>query len=358
MSAVNNTIIISFAWEGPNTWRGGVSHGGLDVRVVDLKFKDAKTKISIHLPQDINPSTAEKYSFTCYRYHDQTEDRNVKPLLKETNPQQLKVTIEQIRNLVIQAGFFEKGRPIGPKIMNSVTGEITQQQTVLKSDRKVELELPEELEIDQTYTLVVTSRELSLSARLIKNEKVSHPAAQEKREASRGESHDRMRKMGEALIREGMQNLELALQGGEGVFDSSSTPADIYAHVMQGVVRACQEMHSDIKVPDSKPAVDSSELDRLTIKELQLRFESTFFEDKKLEVKRIKAAWAGDTATLNRVIQAEFANSQLLITLVEALKRKGVNPQIPQAAGFQSASIEADALYADEIQNPHDACKM
>ena len=154
--ATNDKIVLNFSWKGPNVWKGGCSRGGLDVRVVDLVFKDAKTEISVHLPENINPEAAQKLSFTCCKY------------AKETHPESLRVTIEQIRNLTIRAGFFEKGGFTGPRVMNSSTGRITQQQTIRRSDREIRLEIPKELEIGQIYTLIITSEDLSLSASLLK----------------------------------------------------------------------------------------------------------------------------------------------------------------------------------------------
>lgn len=70
LTATSEKIVLNFAWTGPNTWRGGSSRGGLDVRVVDLVFKDATTNISVHLPENINPVAPPKkietgYSFRC-----------------------------------------------------------------------------------------------------------------------------------------------------------------------------------------------------------------------------------------------------------------------------------------------------
>src|SRR3990167_5565016 len=210
--ATSGKIVLNFAWTGPNTWRGGSSYGGIDVRVVGLVFKGATTNISVHLPENINPVAPQKFSFTCHKS------------CKETHPDSLCVTTEQVRNLTLKALVFEKGRPIGPMVMDS-SGRITQQTTLRRSDRAIGLEIPEELELGQTYNLVVSSDDLSLSACLVKEEITGHSREEEK--ATGDEFRRRVGKMGEALIAEGLRNLELASRG---AFDSSS--ADVVAHGM------------------------------------------------------------------------------------------------------------------------------
>jgi len=104
--------------------------------------------------------------------------------------------------------------------------------------REIKLEIPNELEIGQTYTLVVKSVEFSLSACLVKEEKSKVEGSNDEMNP---EFRRRLRNMGVALAREGVQNLNLVLNGGGGVINSSSTSADIFAHGIQGVIRAGQE---------------------------------------------------------------------------------------------------------------------
>lgn len=173
-SITNDKIILNFGWQGPNSKYGGWSEGGLDVRVVDLLFKNAKTEISVHIPEKISPIAVQKLSFTCRRYHEQEWElngRKIKPLAKESHPDLLNITIEQIRNLKIKAGFFEESPHKGSVITNN-SGVITREKRELRSDRDVKLEVLEKLEIGQIYSLVITSNNLSLSARLIKEEEV------------------------------------------------------------------------------------------------------------------------------------------------------------------------------------------
>jgi hypothetical protein len=333
-------IVLNFAWTGPNTWRGGSSRWGLDIRVVDLVFKDAKTDVSVHLPQNINPVVPQKFPFTCRKSW------------KETHPDSLCVTTEQVRNLVLKAGVFEKGRPIGPMVMDS-SGRITQQETLRRSDEAIGLEVPEELELGQTYNLVVLSEDLSLSARLVKAT-VASPSAEDRKEATRDEFRGRMGKMGEALIAEGVRNLGL---DSKGAFDSSST-ADVVAHGIRGVIRAGQEMHPEIRMPYSKPAETASDLNKLSVAELESRFEAAFKQDKEFESQRIRIALAGNIPEMNRILEAETANSQLLMNLAEALERKGVEPTMPKSGSFMSAARESAELHDAALKGLQDNCKV
>lgn len=186
--ATGENIILNFGWIGSSSWHGGRSHGGLDIGVVDLVFKNAKTDISVHIPDNISASKVKKLSFTCRRYHELDWEINgckFKPLAQETHPDLLKVKIEQIRNLTIKAGIFEESSHTDPAIIDS-SGKITQEKRVLRSDREIKLEVSEELEIGQKYSLVVTSHDFSLSARLIKEGK-AEGSLKDKGKASKDE---------------------------------------------------------------------------------------------------------------------------------------------------------------------------
>lgn len=172
-SAISEKIILNFCWQGPSDWRGGLFNGGMDAKIVDLIFKDAKTEISVHIPEKISPSIIKKLPFTCRRYRETEWELNgqkFKPLAKETHPNLLQVTVEQIRHLTIKVGIFEESPHNGPAIMDSF-GRITREKRVLRSDTEIKLEGLEGLEIGQTYNLVVTSNNnFSFSARLLKEE--------------------------------------------------------------------------------------------------------------------------------------------------------------------------------------------
>lgn len=360
----DNKIILNFGWTGPSTCNGGWQNDGLDVRVVDLIFKNAKTDISVNIPENISPTRVQKLPFTCRKYQE-TEitlnHRKFKPLASETHPDFLKVSIEQIQNLKIKAGFFEESPNQGPSIMDR-SGKITREKRVLRSDSEVKLEIPKDLEVGQSYTLVITSDDLSLSASLQKKEETNSPnepnKANEDNRANKDEFKNRMKKMGEALISEGIQNLKLASRGGAGVFDSTSTEADVFAHAMQGVIRSGQQMHPEISVPYTKPSESSSDLNTLSRNQLQKRFEETYLKDKEFESQRMKAAIAGNIEEMNRIMKLEHENSQLLINLAQALERKGIQPQIPQYPSFQTAANESATAHTEALKNVAEHCKM
>lgn len=315
--AAEGKIVLSFGWEGPNSWQESV---------VNLAFKNAKTEIYVCIPDNISPSTVQKLSFTCQRYREGE--------CHKTYPDSLRVTIEQIRNLTIKKGIFEEPR-------------------VFRSAGEIKLEVPKELEIGQTYCLVATS----LSARLQKKES-RHSAMKEERKVSQDEFQRRMEKMGEALVEVGVQNLHLASKGGAGVFDISSTNADIFAHGMQGVIRSAQHMHPDIQVPYTKPSESPSDLDTLSKEELQLRFDETLKKDQEFETRRMRAAIAGNIQEMNRITELEHPNSQLLINLAEALERKKIKAQIPQSESFKSAVNESVEAHIEALEIAQERCKL
>lgn len=341
----NDKIILNFGWIGSSSWQGGCFRGGLDVGVVDLLFKNAKTEISVNIPDNISVSTIKRLPFTCR-----------KPFAKETHPDSLIITIEKIRSLTVKAGIFEESPIKGPAIMDSL-GKTTREKRILRSDREIKLEVPEVMESGQTYSLIVTSNDFSFSARLLKEEKTKSTSKNEEKD-SKDEFQSRMKKMGEALIREGMQNLNLDSKGEVDVFNSSNSTSDIFAHGMQGIIRSGQQIHPEIRVPYTKPSESSLDLDTLSTDELQSRFEMTFKKDKEFETQRMQAAIGGDIKKMNKIIELEHANSQLLIKLAEALEKKGVSAQIPQSESFQSAANQSTEAHAEALKQLNESCKM
>lgn len=337
----NDRINLDFSWVGPNSWDGGsAAPSGSEVGVVDLMF-GIKTEISVHLRDHISPVVAQRFPFTCRRYHEEEMDiggRKFKPLASETHPDTISVNVEQVRRLKIIAGIFEKGRG-GAMVMDAATGKVTQEQTVRRSNRDIRVEIPDRLEGGHKYRLVVTSRDRNLSAKIVKE-------ADKVEGERKGGDDERVKKMGEALIREGMQNLRLAAMGGIG-----GTPADVLAHGMRGVVGAGQEVHPGIQVPISKPAESLAELEKLTKEELQSRFEDAAIKDKELEVARLKASMARNIPEMNKVIALEHANSQLVMNLATALEKKGVRAQMPQSARYLAAAAASSRAHAEALKS-------
>lgn len=249
----------------------------LNIGVIDLVFKDAKTAVSIHLPENIHPTEPQKFRFTCLRGP------------KETHPESLSVTVEQIRNLTIKIGLIN-----------------------------IALEIPDALEVGETYDLVVSSCDLPLSARLIKQVK----DLRETEEAAFVRFIDQIGKVGKALVSEGITHFARASQG------SFSSSREAVEEMMKGVVRATQEMCPEIRVPDTKPPQTQAELDLLPINELQSRFESASKENSVLTASYMGIALCGNAEEMSRLIEKRFANAQLRMCLFEALEKKGAAPEI------------------------------
>ncbi len=344
---IKPTIILNFGWEGPSSIDGGWSRGGLEVGIVDLVFKNSTTEVSVGIPDDISPITAQVLPIKCREDGGTGGEINV--FSRTTQYERLEVTVEQIRNLTLKAGFFSESPYKGNATMDHL-GNITHERRVLRSDREVALEVPEELESGKCYTLIVTSDQLELSARLEKRKEEAE------RKPTQGEEYRRrVGNMGNALIQEGVKNLELASKGGDEVFDSN---ADLFAHMMQGVARAGQQMHPELEVPHTQPPETLESLEKLTTEVLQARFEETSILDKKYESQRIQTALAGNIAKINSILEIEQANSQLLILLAQALEKRGIQPLIPQSANFQAAAHQAAEDQTDMIDIVQEQCKM
>lgn len=141
VSQVNGTILFTCEWRGPNNNGKFFSQGSLHTKLVRLNFQNAKTRISIQIPQNISPSTPQRLSFTCRH-----------PNNEETYPDTLSVTIEKMRGLKIQACI----------------DEVAQRGPTIRSEREIPLQSPNNFEAGQTYHLVLSSDDFSLSATLIK----------------------------------------------------------------------------------------------------------------------------------------------------------------------------------------------
>lgn len=325
-------IIINFGWEGKTRRYGGLSRGGLEIRVVDLVFNGGKIDISVDIPQNLPPSF-RKLPFTCRRYLETERvirGRSVRMIDKETYPDLLKVSLKKFiteGELTLKAGIFEPSPQQGPTIIDE-SGKFVRENRVIRSDREIKLEIPENLEADQIYTLFVKSTKFTFSACLVKD--IHAKASMQAQESPNEDYIERMKKMSEALISEGLKNLSLAANGGVGVFNSSSTRADIYAHGIRGVIQSAQQLHPRLVIPKNEPSFSSSALDTMSEEELKKRFEITFQKDREFEDQRLMMSVTGDLDGMNRVLEAELANSKFLIMLAEALERKGVSAQIPE----------------------------
>ena len=163
-AANSDKIPVSFAWQGPNRLNETSSCGYLDIREVVFLFEGAQTKVTVALPENIQPVEAKKFPFKCSRYNE-TE------IVRETFPNALSLTVEQIQKLTVKAGFFKKGAII--ETIDAQGREVSQTQTFVRTDRSAVLERPEKIKIGETYTIVVSSNHDVLSARFIKETEAS-----------------------------------------------------------------------------------------------------------------------------------------------------------------------------------------
>ncbi len=261
----DRNIILTPFFEGSNTFKGGIEHGGLAALVVDLIVRGLSTKISVSIPEHTNSGDEpKKLKFSCIRGG------------VSTCPDSLRLSIDQIKNLAIRVGTFEKGRPIGPKIMDTRTGEVSQQQTLIRDDVIISLKLPESLEPYQRYRFIVSSEDFVFSARMEKE----GASAASGGGGGKGEADDyrqKMRKIVDAVVEEEVRNLKQILSG---VFGNDSA-AEVATHVTNEVIQAGRELIPDPVIPNTNIAQKPADLNRLSVEELEKRFEADFTQDKK-----------------------------------------------------------------------------
>ncbi len=221
-------IRINFWFEGSNTFKGGIEHGGSAALVVDLIIKDFRAKINMKIPKDIKAIDEPKQLIvTC-----------IKNRVK-THPDPLGLSVEQIKNLAVRIGIFTKGEP---DEVDAKTGNVPKQPVLIRNDVKVPLTLPESFELYQRYRLVISSKDFKFTARMEKEE-----------------------------------------------------------------------------------AIAVADLTRLSKEELKKRFETAFL--KGIEYDSEQATIKNDPPAFNEAIDREQKNIQLLISIAEALQKKGREPQ-------------------------------
>lgn len=155
----HNQIPINFAWKGVSDQREPF----MRVIEINLLFKGSMKKISNIIPKLLRGDKTVRLPYKCRTYRFGFLD-------SESTQDAILLTKEQINNLIIKAGILKKGEPIGP-ITIQPQGKTVVLQTTVRSDEVIPLETSENLEIGQTYCLLVTSNKLELSARLVKEEK-------------------------------------------------------------------------------------------------------------------------------------------------------------------------------------------
>lgn len=303
-------IILDFAWKGPSSWNGGCFNGGGNISIVNLIFKNAQTSIHVNIPDDICAPTLKKIRFTCQKPHEGN---------KKTHPDLLKVTTEQINNLTIKVAGLIAVTHLNSLNINDNSEKEPPEKSANPFDLEIPFELPTHFEIGKKYNLLVNSKNCSVSARLVKES--------------------------EALIGEEAQNLNLDFTNKADNVHSFSAQADKYADEMQELIGKMQQQIPDIKVPQTKPSETPASLDLLAIEELDSRLIEALKKNNQVASLRLPAILDANTEEINKIIEVEHENTQLIILLIEALKRKIGKAQILESKGFQAAAnrlIEAE----------------
>jgi hypothetical protein len=159
-------VRLSFSWSGPTRGSGPLSP--LSVRVVDLLLKK-EADIFIDLPDSVSPLNIDASFGVRQLFSARSLAGRALTLRGPTvTSGTLMATAEEIRNLTLRAGFFEPSAQKGPATLDPMTGEITYQEFVHRSNREIALKMPGDLRSGRSYCLKVTSsHDLSLLAELI-----------------------------------------------------------------------------------------------------------------------------------------------------------------------------------------------
>lgn len=156
-----SNIKINFGWEGSSSWNGGCVSEGSDIDKIKLIFTNVQTIIEVQIPHDITFHHVRTLPFECI---DAQESAGVKPSRKRDS---LLVTIEQIKSLIIKANIYTKSTSELPTLDHN--GNIIFKRKVIGIDKEVKCETPNQFDENHIYTLVITSKNQTLSASLVKN---------------------------------------------------------------------------------------------------------------------------------------------------------------------------------------------
>ncbi len=317
--STSEKIILNFAWEGPNTRSGRSFRESQDIRVIDLAFKGAKTDIIVYLPENISPVTPKKFSFTS------------REPFKETHLDSLSVTIEQVRSLVLNACVFEKERETGSVVMNPLR-RIIQDENLIRRAKPIGLEIPKELELGQTYNIVVSSLGFSFSARLVKEESLA--SVKQEEDSTEYEFLGRIDEMRESLSKDRLQNQDLDLSG-----------ASDYSYMegnMEDVNRGDQGKSPKSRWRQIISIGKAPDLDTCSSDFLLLSFGAASKEDRKLKRQYNRGRRQSDISELTRISNTKDSNQRFLMSLAEALRKKGIDPEPYDPKAFVPRDGELD----------------
>lgn len=143
----NEQIKLNCIWEGPNSRI--LNDGWTLVSDIDLIFKNTTSKIRVNVPQNLDASMQYSLPFT-FILSSGIESKIPGVKFKETSPNLLKISIEQLQNLAIRVEL----------IYNACSFNCP-----------ISLKLPSDFNKDETYTLQLFSNEnLSINAFIIQEE--------------------------------------------------------------------------------------------------------------------------------------------------------------------------------------------
>lgn len=296
-------------------WSGPVEFLDLKVQSVVVELRNARTQVSVMLPDSIDPSRASTLPFTTLR----------PPATESVERKEFRVAADKVTGMTLRVAF-----------LRGTTTEVTPSLPVTVPT----------LVHNAFYTLVVQSTpEIVTDTAGRMRAKLDFGAVIQRFAPEPEESttfRGRVRRMGEALVGEGVETLRMARTG-----TGPTTPGGAFDHMLGGVIRAGQHVTPGIRMPTAEPEETLEDLMRLEVDTLHNRFHETFIRDKELERQSAQAAIAGNSEEVERIIGLERVNSKLLMLIGEALKNKGETPRIPTSPAFQAAASATEAAHRE-----------
>jgi hypothetical protein len=165
-------IVLSFAFEGERKTLNGKTKFDL----VDVVFKGAKSEISISLDDYVKKENEENsyYPFTVRK----PEKKYLVQTYTEKKVALLNVTMEQMKNLTLKAATFTTYENWS-FMTKHLDGTIKPEIRVRREDHFISLNVPEILEANKKYSLIVKSeidenKQFNFNAKLVKLEDVKN----------------------------------------------------------------------------------------------------------------------------------------------------------------------------------------
>jgi hypothetical protein len=154
----DSPITLSCAWIGNHK-----SNEALRISTIDLIFKGVRSDLSIQVPKKTDQEEVRNIPFT----------RQIKgesgDVLDKIECAAVKLTIGQIRNLTLRAGFFAESPLLGAPIRDGEGRTLGYEKRMIRSYRPVECKIPQELQGWGEYSLQIAPRGLDLNAEIVKD---------------------------------------------------------------------------------------------------------------------------------------------------------------------------------------------